>query len=124
MGDLSKYFSKKEFSCKCCGRIRIDNRLLDALESLRELVGLPIIITSGYRCAKHNKNIGGAADSYHVKGMAADIMIHFKKMSKEKFIEKIKEIPAFKHGGIGVYESWVHVDVRLNKARWKIPFNR
>ena len=43
------------------------------LDPLREHYGKPIIITSGYRCQKLNKSVGGAASSQHVKGEAADI---------------------------------------------------
>ena len=47
----------------------IDN----VLDPLREAYGAPIIVTSGYRCEKLNKVVGGAASSQHVKGQAADI---------------------------------------------------
>lgn len=43
------------------------------LQALREAFGAPITVTSGYRCPTHNKNVGGAKGSQHVKGNAADI---------------------------------------------------
>jgi hypothetical protein len=43
------------------------------LDPLREAYGKPIIVTSGYRCARLNKVVGGAPSSQHVKGEAADI---------------------------------------------------
>ena len=45
----------------------------NVLDPLREAYGKPIIVTSGYRCEKLNKAVGGAASSQHVKGEAADI---------------------------------------------------
>ena len=63
MGDLSEHFSKREFSCRCCGHLVISGRLLLALEHLRELVGLPIKVHDGYRCASHNEHSGGVTDS-------------------------------------------------------------
>lgn len=53
------------------------NRLVrlvnDVLDPLRERWGVPIYVTSGYRCPELNKLVGGAAQSYHLRGMAADI---------------------------------------------------
>ena len=42
MGDSSAHFSRKELSCRCCGRLQIDLRLLDGLETLRSLAGVPV----------------------------------------------------------------------------------
>lgn len=66
-------------------RLKIDNtptekvlknlvELIDkVLEPLRKAYGKPIIVTSGYRCPKLNKAVGGSATSQHVLGQAADI---------------------------------------------------
>ena len=43
------------------------------LDPLRERWGVPIYINSGYRCPELNKKVGGAKNSYHLRGMAADI---------------------------------------------------
>ncbi len=74
---LSKHFSRKEFKCKCgkCDYDTIDAELLVILEDVREHFGKPVIINSGNRCPTHNKNVGGATNSYHVRGRAADIVI-------------------------------------------------
>lgn len=48
---------------------------VDILEPLRNHVGHAIIINSGYRCPQLNRAVGGVANSYHCKGMAADIML-------------------------------------------------
>jgi len=48
--------------------------LADGLEQVRALLGHPIIVTSGYRCAALNQAVGGAADSDHVRGLAADLI--------------------------------------------------
>jgi hypothetical protein len=70
---LSKNFKQSEFKCSCCGMATVDLRLIKALEQLRELLGKPISITSGYRCKRHNAEIGGARSSKHQTGQAADI---------------------------------------------------
>jgi uncharacterized protein YcbK (DUF882 family) len=73
MGDLSPHLSPKEFECRCCGRLELHQNLLDGLEALRNLAGVPVIIHAGYRCPQHNLEVGGVAGSEHTRGMAADI---------------------------------------------------
>lgn len=117
MSDLSEHFSKREFSCRCCGHLVISGRLILALEHLRELTGLPIRIHAGYRCAGHNERAGGVTDSEHTRGTAADIEIAG--LSLQKMYECALLVPEFAHGGIGVYDgNFLHVDVRGHSARW------
>jgi len=61
MGDLTRNFSRSEFACPCCGRADVDMRLVEALQELRDLAGVPVRVNSGFRCAKHNREVGGAA---------------------------------------------------------------
>ena len=75
MGDLTKNFSRREFACHCCGEVKVDMRLVQALQKLRELSGAPIRVVSGYRCPRHNAEVGGAPSSYHLRGMVADAAI-------------------------------------------------
>ncbi|MDD4986495.1 MAG: D-Ala-D-Ala carboxypeptidase family metallohydrolase [Dehalococcoidales bacterium] len=118
MGDLSENFSRSEFCCKCgCGFCDPNLGLIEALQKLRDLAGKPISIVSGCRCERHNSNVGGAPNSYHLYGMAADIRIEG--MSVGQIFKLAEEIPRFRDGGIGTYPSWVHVDVRPYKARWE-----
>ena len=116
MGDLSSNFSKKAFACKCCGVSKASKKLIDGLQELRESVDRPIVIVSGYRCTKHNINVGGATNSQHMLGNAADIKIEG--MTIDEIIDAVEKRDVFKNGGIGMYKSWVHVDVRPGKARW------
>lgn len=46
---------------------------MDKLDEIRDLYKSPIILTCAARCAAHNVKVGGARDSNHVKGTAADI---------------------------------------------------
>jgi len=66
------YFSQDEFACKCCGKVRLDPLFVAQLEKARGLAGVPFIITSGYRCPKHNKEVGSTSQN-HTSGKAADI---------------------------------------------------
>lgn len=70
---VSPHFKLKEFECRCCGAVMLAPELLDALERLRDLRGAPIAITSGYRCEAHNREVGGATRSRHMRGRAADV---------------------------------------------------
>jgi uncharacterized protein YcbK (DUF882 family) len=116
MGDLTKNFSAHEFMCKCCGQPGVKHKLVLAVQLLRDLTGRKIRISSGYRCPKHNREVGGVENSRHVKGEAADIVIAG--MSVEEMVKAAEQVKDF--GGIGAYPSkgFIHVDIRSNKARW------
>lgn len=117
MGDLSAHFSRKELACRCCGRLQIDGRLIDALEDLRNRAGVPIAVHAGYRCPKHNLEVGGVPNSEHTLGLAADI--HVPGLSLQAMYELACQVPQFAEGGIGAYDSnFLHVDVRGHRARW------
>ena len=120
MGDLSKNFNRAEFACKgpdCCDHsASIHPELVSSLQMLRDKAG-PLLITSGFRCNRHNKNVGGAKNSMHVFGMAADIKSD--RLTPKELADLAESVSAFKSGGIGIYKSWVHVDVRTTgTARW------
>lgn len=124
MGDLTRNFSAREFRCHHCGREGIDLRLVSALQELRDHVGKPITVTSGYRCPEHPLSKSRPA-SQHVLGLAADIRIHGMEDALEMF-EAAETVPAFLGGGIGLYpwENFVHVDVRGYRARWGFIGNK
>jgi len=118
MGSLSPHFSLTEFACRCgCGLGTspddVDPRLIYALEALRLALGnRPITITSGLRCAGHNALIGGAANSQHTHGRAADIKVAG--LDPQDVAKAAYNIAGFHDGGIKAYSTWTHVDVRQN----------
>lgn len=124
MAKLTNNFTLQEFNSKC-GKDIPNNvlpnilQLAKNLQVLRDAVGKSITITSGYRSPQHNKKIGGAKDSQHVKGMAADIKVTgMTPKEVALIIEGLIESGKMKQGGIGIYPSWVHYDIRGTKARW------
>lgn len=74
MGDLSANFSRAEFKCGHCGRLDVlDDGLVAVLQRLRNAVGKPLPIVSGYRCCEGNASVLGTRFSQHLFGRAADI---------------------------------------------------
>jgi uncharacterized protein YcbK (DUF882 family) len=117
LGDLSAHFSKAELACHCCGQLKIESALIDALEQLRTLAGKEIIVHDAYRCPVHNEQAGGVNDSEHTRGSAADIAIPG--LTLQQMYELALQVPSFLNGGIGAYDGgFLHVDVRDHKARW------
>lgn len=117
MGALSEHFFKSEFACHCgCGADDVDIHLVDLLESIRHYLDKPIYVLSGVRCLKHNRNVKGALNSQHLIGTAADI--HVQSMSTKKLYDFIDK--KFNVGGLGLYPSFIHIDIRPGHARWSL----
>lgn len=118
---LSNNFTSKEFDCKgsgCCSSTKVDTKLVEYLQNIREHFGKAVTITSGYRCPTHNKSVNGATSSKHAKGEAADITV---KGIAPREVAKYAESIGIK--GIGLYETdadgyFVHIDTRTYKSFW------
>lgn len=111
---ITTNFQIKEFACQDgSDTILIDAKLAALLQDIRNHFGKPVVITSAYRTKTHNKNVGGASNSYYLYGKAADIYISG---VSPKEIAKYAESLGVK--GIGLYESFVHVDTRTTKYYW------
>ena len=117
---LTANFKVKEFACKCgkCSTIKIDEKLVNFLQKIRDNFGQPVTINSAHRCADYNKKVGGASKSKHIDGMAADISVKGVKPAEvAKYAETIGVL------GIGLYETdkdgyFVHIDTRTTKGFW------
>lgn len=118
-GELSPNFRKAEFACKCshCSMVTVDMELVDILQRIRDHFGKPVNINSGYRCEKHNAEVGGATGSHHTKGMAADIRV---KGVAPREVAKFAESIGVKR--IGLYEGdegeFVHIGSDKSKRFW------
>ena len=103
----AKHFKHEEFQCSCgCGFNEINPILVQKLDILRELLGMPLKIHSGCRCEAYNKKVGGKTDSAHTRGKAADIGINGGVMRYAFLLLALKH---FKR--VGVYGTFCHVDV-------------
>lgn len=126
----SEFFTLQEFiKSSTATRLKIDNtpnaeilRNIEygvkmVLDPLRRIHQKPIIITSGFRCAKLNKAVGGVQNSWHTKGNAADIHIKDENEAKEIF-EILKTLTSvdtvlFEHSS---QSQWIHVQWDMNKT--------
>lgn len=115
---ISKHFDHNEFKCKCgqAHDFHMYDGLIYILEELRNYYESPVIITSGYRCPTHNDNVGGAKNSFHMKGMAADVKV--KGVNPKDVYKHLCEVYD-SHCGLGFieYKTFVHIDVRENPYR-------
>ena len=120
---LSANFTVAEFACKDgSDPVFVDSSLAALLQKIRDHFGRPVVITSGYRTAAHNKSVGGAKSSQHLLGKAADIQVAD---TTVEAVAAYAESLMPDWGGVGRYpvkagrtKGWVHVDTRPNKSRW------
>lgn len=113
---LSANFRVKEFACTDgSDPIFIDTDLVNILQKVRNHFGKAVTITSAYRTPGKNKAVGGTAYSQHLYGRAADIKV---KGVAPKQVAAYAEKLLPGTGGIGIYKSFCHIDVRVAKARW------
>lgn len=110
------HFKLSEFSCKCgCNHLPKDKIML-IMDQVREDYGHSIIISSGKRCAAHNKKIGGAPKSRHVVGDACDLVRTPELLA---FL-----LPRLEHYGLCMEDpdktpGWIHVDC-LKRGSYRV----
>ena len=121
---LTDNFSLREFRCRDGSDVPEEymdhvQELAENLQVLREHIQRPIIVISGYRSPTYNKKIKGARRSQHMLAKAADIIISG--MTPEEVKSAIVELISegkMKKGGIGLYTTFTHYDVRGFNRRW------
>ena len=98
------------------------------LQKLRNLIGMPIVVTSGYRSESVNKAVGGAKNSAHLRGGAADIRC----ADNEKLLKIIKEeclydeLGVYYKGGkisrfhVAPYRTDIQTDYRCRKKFYEV----
>ncbi|RBI69034.1 peptidase M15 [Roseovarius sp. TE539] len=111
-------FSPAEIACRGTGKLKLHPEALDTLQALRDRLGKPLIVNSGYRSPEHNRAVGGATRSKHMEGTAFDISMA--NHDPEVFEAAAREVGFL---GFGFYprSNFMHVD--LGPARsWGTPF--
>lgn len=121
---LSPYFSTNEFDCQCsyesCVEQRISKGLIGKLNDVRIETKKPLVITSGFRCSKHQADLRNSGTntvvakiSTHEKGDAADIR------PVDRNMTGFLEITEKQFDSIGLAKTFLHVDMRTGvKRRW------
>ena len=114
---LSENFRETEFACNHCGMVvQIQPRLIELLQQVRTHFGSPLSINSGYRCPVHNANVGGARNSQHLTGFAADIRVANR--TPRQVADYLETLIRGRHG-MGRYRTFTHLDTRAGgAARW------
>ena len=119
MERISRDFVREEFECHCgCGFDTVDIELISIVQDIRDMFERPIVITSGCRCKKYNERIGGSENSQHTIGRAADLYVASEHITPKDVYNYLCEKYSDEYG-FGLYDSFVHVDSRNEKARWK-----
>lgn len=120
---LSEHFSTTEFDCQCkhddCVEQKLSQLMLTKLERIRVKLGFGLIVTSGFRCAKHQEYIRNsgvstvvAKQSSHEKGDAVDI----KPVKMENMPKLYAQLPK-EFEAIGLSDAFFHCDLRTGKKR-------
>jgi len=121
---MTEHFSREEFRSNDGSHFpkEVQNNLkvlAEQLEVLREHFQKPVKINSGYRSPEWNAKIGGAENSQHLLGKAADVVIDG--ISPDEVADAIEFLidgGMMKQGGLGRYKTFTHYDIRGRKARW------
>lgn len=107
------YFTRSELECPCCRKCKIDDGFLNMLNYARKIANIPFVVNSGYRCEKHNKEVGGSPTSSHLISCAVDI-------KAENSVKKFIIVNALLRAGfkrLGVGSNFIHVDSDNNKPQ-------
>ena len=121
---LTNNFGLSEFKCNDGSLPRGEElancqELAENLQILREHLGRPIRIISGYRPPEYNRRIGGAKRSQHIAAKAADIKVTGMAPAEvHAVVLKLIKSGEMKQGGVGKYSTFVHYDIRGTAARW------
>ena len=121
---LTKNFNKSEFESKDGSSMPKEvfyniQKVANQLQFLRDYLGKSIRVNSAYRSPRHNASIGGVKNSQHVLGKASDIVVSGLTTTEVyNIIEELIDKGDMLQGGLGLYNSFVHYDIRGGKARW------
>lgn len=114
---MLKYFKEADFACPCCGVNETPEWFMQDIDTARGIAKIPFILTSAYRCEKHNKAINGKRHSSHLAGIAVDIFVEDSE-TRWKILVALKKM-GFKRIGIGI--DFIHADkdeLKIKEVIW------
>ena len=110
---ISKNFYLNEFQCKgknCCNNlVKIDSEIIELLQKLRNEINKAIIVTSGYRCQIHNKEVEDQPNSYHLSGLAVDVTVtkfNIRELARLAKMVGFSTVITYPH------RKFIHLDIR------------
>jgi uncharacterized protein YcbK (DUF882 family) len=93
------------------------------LDALRDRLGKSVAITNAFRASTYNTCIGGVSASQHMRFSALDISVKgMNPVDCAMELRKMRDTEKLFHGGIGLYNTFVHVDTRGVNATWPVSF--
>ena len=110
----TKNFKALEFACKHCGQNMIKQDVLNLCQKIRDALGVPVRVNSGYRCPAHNASVGGVRNSKHVLGMAADLCSSAGAIEMFDTVKKLQargELPELGYCILYKRKNFIHVDI-------------
>lgn len=120
MGDLTENFNSSEFTCRCpenCDWKTVNHTmskdLLLLLQYVRSSLGRTVVINSGLRCPKWNKQVGSGKDSAHVKGLAVDIKCTTPR-DRYELLERVLDTDVKR---VGIDRGFIHIDLDKDKTQ-------
>ena len=108
------YFTPEEFLCPCCGEGRASRLLVLWLDLLRRAWGGSVRVNSGFRCAAHNRAVGGVLRSRHLLGCAADVAPVMP--GNGGFSDLVRSLCALPGWELIVYERFVHIAAPVSES--------
>ena len=112
MNDLTLNFSRSEFECSCCQTGEVSGSVVEKIQEVRTAYGKPLGINSGYRCSRHNKEVGGKSTSSHLKSLAIDVHCE---SSRERKILLPLLLKEFRR--VGIANNFIHCDDDMDKDK-------
>lgn len=109
---ITENFSLREFQCPCCKTVMLHPKLAASLQKLRCAWGRSVTVTSGYRCARRNAEVGGVPKSRHMRGLAADVAVP--RAEHERFCELARAAGFYK---ILAYPARQFVHLEINDVK-------
>ena len=110
-----RFFQPSEFACPDCGQNDMQPEFMQQLDEARFMAKHPFVITSGYRCPKHNEAVGGSPTSSHLHGIAADIAAT--NSHARYVITQALMFTGFKRIGINAASGFIHADTDPDKPQ-------
>lgn len=112
--DGIRFFKKEEFRCRCGGKFcggfpaEPSERLVRLADRVRQHFGAPITVSSGLRCPTHNRNVGGVANSRHLRGLAMDMSVAGR--TPQEVLSFLQTQPET-HYAYAIDSAFLHMDV-------------